>query len=143
MVLMTDDTRRIVHLDGRRHLPATQRSWAGDSIGHWEGETLVVETKNFNQRTQSFAGAGTAEGKVVTERFSRASGNVLHYEATVVDPKTFQDKVVVSCPMARADARIYESACHEGNYSLANMLSAARAKERAAATGQVDPTSAQ
>ena len=109
------------------------RNWSGESRGHWEGETLVVETRNFNGRTPSFTGAGTSRDKVVTERFTRwRSRDALEYEATIVDPKTFQDKIVLSFPMAKVDAQIYESACHEGNYSLSNMLSAARTEEREA-----------
>jgi hypothetical protein len=123
---------RMVPLDGRPHVGEKLRSWTGDSRGHWEGDTLVVETRNFNKRTQSFAGAGNSYDKVVTERFTRIAPNVLDYEATVVDPKTFQDKVVVSFPMARVEGgRIYETACHEGNYSLPMMLAGARREEQA------------
>jgi hypothetical protein len=81
----------------------------------------------------SFAGSGRSRDKVVTERFTRTSKGGLEYAATVVDPKTFQDRVEISFPMARVDARLYESTCHEGNYSLPNILSAARAEEREAA----------
>ena len=126
VVLMTERRTRIVPIDGRPHVTGKLRSWAGDSRGHWEGETLVVETRNFNSRTNSFVGAGTSLDKMVTERFTRTSKDALEYEATVVDPKTFEDKVVFSLPVPRVDARIYESACHEGNYSLAHTLSAAR-----------------
>jgi len=134
VVLRTDHDLRIVPLDGRPHLSATLRSWSGDSRGRWDGNTLVVETTNFNNRTQSFAGAGKSHDKVVTERFTRVSADALDYEATIVDPKTFQDKVVIAYPMAKVDARVYEAACHEGNYSMFNMLSGARAEEAAAAT---------
>jgi len=134
VALRTDHDVRIVPLDGRPHVPAKLRSWSGDSRGHWDGDTLVIETTNFNNRTESFAGAGRSHDKVVTERFTRVSANALDYEATIVDPKTFQDKVVIAYPMARVDARVYEAACHEGNYSMFNMLSGARAEEAAAAT---------
>jgi hypothetical protein len=120
---------RIVTLDGWPRLGDTLRSWHGDSRGWWDGETLVVETRNFNHRTQSFAGAGNSHEKVVTERFTRVAPNALAYEATIVDPKTFQDKIVMAYPMAKVGAMIYESACHEGNYSMRNMLSAARKEE--------------
>ncbi len=123
---------RIVPLDGRPHLGENLRSWSGDSRGRWEGDTLVIETSNFNNRTRSFAGAGTSRDKVVTERFTRVSANALEYEATIMDPKTFQDKIVLSLPMAKVDARLYESACHEGNYSLPNTLSGARKEEQEA-----------
>jgi hypothetical protein len=75
---------------------AADPPWSGDARAHWEGETLVVDTTNFNNRTRSFLGAGTAGNKVVTERFTRRSAKLLDYEATIVDPKTFQDKVVVA-----------------------------------------------
>lgn len=123
---------RMVPLDGRPHLGEKLRSWSGDSRGRWEGETLVVETRNFNGLTQSFNDAGTSYDEVVTERFTRVSENVLDYEATVVDPKTFQDKVVLSFPMAKVDVRIYETACHEGNYSMTNTLAGARTEEQEA-----------
>jgi hypothetical protein len=132
VVLLTEALHhaRIVPLDGKRHVGETLRGWSGDSRGRWDGETLVIETTNFNRRTRSFAGAGNSYNKVVTERFTRISRNVLEYEATVVDPKTFQDKVVMTLPMAKVDGgRIFETACHEGNYSVPNTLSAARKLE--------------
>ena len=132
IVLLTDFTRRIVPLDGRPHVGETLRSWSGDSRGRWEGDSLVIETRNFNGRTRSFAGAGTARDKSVVERFTRQSAGVITYEATIVDPKTFTDRIVLSFPMARVDSRVYESACHEHNYSLSNSLSAARAEDAAA-----------
>jgi hypothetical protein len=132
VVLLTEPLHhaRIIPLDGRPRLGEKLRFWSGDSRGHWEGDTLVIETRNFNDRTRSFAGAGFSQEKVVTERIMRASADAIDYEATIVDPKTFEDKVVVSFPMARADSRIYEVACHEGNYSMFNTLSAARKDEQ-------------
>jgi hypothetical protein len=132
VVLRTDRHTRIVPLDGRPHVSEKLRSWSGDSRGRWEGDTLVIETRNFNRRTRSFAGAGNALDKVVTERFTRVSKNVLEYEATIVDPKTFQDKIVLSFPMANVDTRIYETACHEGNYSMPMTLAGARKEEQEA-----------
>ena len=129
IVLLTDATRRIISIDGRPVLGDKLRSWAGDSRGHWEGDTLVVETRNFSRRPNSFAGAGNARDKVVVERFTRTASDQLAYEATVTDPKTYQDKIALSFPMAKVDLRTYESACHEGNYSLRNALSGARAEE--------------
>ena len=137
VVLVTDSTRRIVTINGRFPDGDALRTWSGTSIGHWDGETLVVETRHFNDRTRSFAGAGTAHDKVVTERFTRRAGNVLQYTATVVDPKTFQDRIELSFPMALVDARIYEAACHEGNYSLPLALSGARKAEADAAASRV------
>jgi len=124
---------RIVPLDATPHVSDRLRSWTGDSRGHWEGDTLVIETRNFNRRTRSFDGAGNSYEKVVTERFSRISKDAIEYEATVVDPKTFEDKIVISYPMAKVDLRIYESACHEGNYSLPLTLAGARKEEQEAA----------
>jgi hypothetical protein len=120
---------RIVPLS-TRPLPGTMRSWAGYSTGRWEGDTLVVETKNFNGLTQSFAEYGTSYEKVVTERFTRVADDRLEYEATVEDPKTFKDKFVFSFPMAKVDAAIFEEACHEGNYSMRLMLEGARKEEQ-------------
>jgi hypothetical protein len=134
VVLLTETWHhaRIVPLDGRPHLRDSFRSWSGDSRGHWEGDTLVVDSRNFSRRMQSFAGAGNAYDKVVTERFTRVSKNAVEYEATVMDAKTFQDKIVVSFPMAKSDSPLYEVACHEGNYSISNILAGARAEEREA-----------
>ena len=131
VVLVTDFTRRIVALGPRSAPGEAQGSWSGTSQGHWEAETLVVETKNFNGRLPSFAGAGTSLDKVVTERFTRTSTNTIEYAATVVDPKTFKDRIELSFPMTVVDARIYEAACHEGNYSLPLALSGARKQEEA------------
>ena len=129
IALLTDINRRIAAVDGRPHISNKLRLWSGDSRAHWEGETLVIETQNYTNRTRSFAGAGRAAEKVVTERFTRRSAKVLDYEATVVDPKTFEDKVVIAFPMANVAGRVYENACHEHNYSLANALSALRKEE--------------
>jgi hypothetical protein len=134
VALRTDGTMRIVALDGKPHVGEKLRSWSGTSRGHWEGETLVVKTRNFNTRTESLAGAGNSRDKVVTERFSRTSKGVLEYAATVVDSTTFQDRIELAFPMALVDARLFESACHEGNYSLTNTLSVVRKEEAAKQT---------
>jgi hypothetical protein len=134
VALRADGTMRIVTLDGKPHVGEKLRSWSGSSRGRWEGETLVVETRNFNARTESLGGAGNSRDKVVTERLTRTSKGALEYSATIVDPKTFQDRIELSFPMALVDARLFESACHEGNYSLANTLSAVRKEEAAKQT---------
>ena len=121
---------RIVPLDGRPFVDGAPRRWYGDSRGRWEGDTLVVETRNFNTLTQSFNDTGTGAAKIVTERFTRAADNVLDYEATIVDPGTYQDRIVLSIPMARFDGRLFEFACHENNYSMPMILSGARTAER-------------
>ena len=121
---------RIVPLDGRPHLGKLQL--LRRLRGRWEGETLVVETRNFNGLTQSFNDAGTSYDEVVTERFTRVSENVLSTKPPSWTRKTFQDKVVLSFPMAKVDVRIYETACHEGNYSMTNTLAGARTEEQEA-----------
>jgi hypothetical protein len=131
VALVTDEFRRIVTLETPPQMGEKLRNWDGVSRGHWDGETLVIETRNFNSRTPSFAGAGNAHDKVVTERISRTSQNTIEYAAAVADPKTFQDKVEFWFPMVHVDTHIFESACHEGNYSLTNTLSAVRTQEAA------------
>jgi hypothetical protein len=121
---------RIIPLDGRAHVGPNIRSWMGDSRGRWEGDTLVVETTNFIDRAQ-FRGAG-ANMRLV-ERFTRTGPETLTYEFTVNDPTTFTKPWTARVPMMSSPGPIYEWQCHEHNYGLANILSAARAEERAAA----------
>lgn len=120
---------RIVKLDGRPALDESLRLWSGDSRGHWEDGTLVVVTQNFNSLTQSFDGFGTSKNKVLTERFTRVGTQSLNYEFTIDDPSTFSDKLTAIVPMSKVAAQLYEYACHEGNYGMANMLRGARRKE--------------
>jgi hypothetical protein len=127
---------RIVPLDGRGHLPGTIRQWMGDSRGHWEGDTLVVETTNFTDKIASFnpsvaTAVGTGATLHLTERFRRVADDTLLYEYTVNDSKTFTRPFTVRLPMKRGDS-VFEYACHEGNYGLMNILSGARAAEGAA-----------
>ena len=131
VALVTDSDRRIIALNATPPRAQAPRSWTGLSRGHWDGETLVVVTTHFNGRTSSFAGAGRSRDKVVTERFTRISPKVLRYEATVVDPGTFKDRVELWFPMALVDVSIHEAGCHEGNYSLPLALSGARAEDKA------------
>ena len=127
---------RIVPLDGRPHLPDRIRQWLGDSRGRWEGDTLVVETRNFVNEVAYGSNIRTAYGAGdalhLTERFRRAGADVLHYEYTVDDPLTFTRPFTAALPMRRLDGRLFEYACHEGNYGLYNQLSGARAADRAA-----------
>ncbi|MGH9242673.1 MAG: hypothetical protein ACRD3G_31880, partial [Vicinamibacterales bacterium] len=116
----------IIPLDGKPQVADTLRTWPGTSRGRWEGETLVIETRNFNDRQPSFAGVGTGRDKVVTERLTRTGANRIDYAASVVDPKSFKDRIDLSFPMALVNAQIHENGCHEGNYSMRNSLSAAR-----------------
>ena len=123
---------RIVRIGGK-HLPSHIRPWMGDSIGWWEGDTLVVETTNFPLQ-QPFRGA--AENLKVTERFRRASADSINYRFTVEDPTTFTAPWTGEIPFRAIDELIYEYACHEGNYALANVLSGARNEEKRLGTKQ-------
>jgi hypothetical protein len=109
------------------HLPSTVRKWLGDSVGHWEGDTLVVDTTNFTNKTQ-FQGSG--EQLHVVERFTRTNANTLLYRFTVDDPQTWDRPWTGEYPWNATSEQIYEYACHEGNYSLGDMLRGARAQER-------------
>jgi hypothetical protein len=120
---------RIIPTDGRPHIPQDVRQLLGDSRGHWEGETLVVETTNFTDRT-SFRGSG--EHMRLIERFTRTGDGTMLYEFTVDDPETFSRSWTARIPMTKAQGPLFEYACHEGNYGLAGSLAGARAEEAAA-----------
>ena len=122
-----DHDARIIPLDGRPHLPSNVRQWLGDSRGHWEGNTLVVDTTNFTDKTK-FRGAD--ENLHLTERFTRTTPDTLLYEFTMDDPTAFTKVWKAEIPMVTSDAFIYEHACHEGNYGLTGILGGARADER-------------
>ena len=130
---------RVVPLDGDA-LPASIRQWLGSSRGRWEGDTLVVETTNFTNGTgsfnTSFVSWGSAENTRLVERFTRVDGDTIRYEFTVDDPDTWTAPFTGRFPLNRSDAPLYEYACHEGNHGMFNLLSGARAEERAAATEQ-------
>ncbi len=121
---------RVIPLDGRPHLAPNIRQWMGDSRGRWEGNTLVVDTTNFRDLT-NFRGA-TASLHVV-ERFTRVDAGTLLYEFTVEDPATWTRPWSAAVPMTETEGPIFEYACHEGNYAMFNILSGARALEKAAA----------
>jgi hypothetical protein len=125
LVEMVHDARIIRIQD--RHTPGDIRKWMGDSIGHWEGDTLVVETRNFRPE-QSFR--GSSEKAVVTERFTRVAQDKIIYRFTVDDPATFTSSFTGELPFVTVDANIYEYACHEGNYALPGILSGAREAEK-------------
>lgn len=122
-------TTRIVSITDTPELDDDIRLWSGDSRGYWDGDTLVVETKNFSDLTQSFNGVGTAGDKFLTERFTRTDDYTVEYEFTVEDPGTFKDRVTAMIPMAKVDGQIYEYACHEGNYGMVNLLRGERMTE--------------
>jgi hypothetical protein len=131
-VIMTEmiHDARIVPLDNRPPLDPAITQWSGDSRGRWEGNTLVVETRNFTDKTTSFRGAGTAKDLHLTERFTRIGPNRVDYQFTIDDPTTFAKPFTALVPMVRAEGDLYEYACHEGNYGLANILSGQRKEER-------------
>jgi hypothetical protein len=124
-VEMVHDVRHI-RLGGV-HEPASMKPWMGDSVAHWEGETLVVDTTNF-RRDQTFRGA-TADMKV-TERFTRISASQILYQFRVEDPKSFTVPVEGEVAWNLTKDRIYEYACHEGNYALPGILAGARNAEK-------------
>jgi hypothetical protein len=119
---------RIIPLDGRPHLPKGVRLWMGDSRGHWEGNTLVVDTTNFSDKT-NFRGAD--ENMHLIERFTRASDNSLIYQFTVDNETAFTRTWTAELPMTKSESPMFEYACHEGNYSLMNVLAGARAEDNA------------
>jgi hypothetical protein len=129
LVEMIHDAR-IIPIDNRPHLPGTVRQWLGNAVGHWEGDTLVVETTNFTDKT-SFQ--NSSMDMKLTERFTRTDENTLMYEFTVDDPSTFVQPWTAQIPMSKTEGPVWEYACHEGNYALTNVLSGARAQEKAAA----------
>ena len=130
---------RIVPLVERPPLHDDIRLWSGDSRGWWEGDSLVVETKNFTGYRQTFASTGTDYDMVLTERFTRTAYDTVEYEFTIDDPSTFTDKITAVVPMIKVAGQIYEYACHEGNYGMMNTLRGARVDERRLAEGDELP----
>jgi hypothetical protein len=120
---------RIIPLDGRSHLPAEVRQWMGSYRGRWEGDTLVVETTNFNGKNPF---RGSSEHMRLIERFTRIDQDIILYRFTVDDPATWTRQWTVELPMKRASGPLFEHACHEGNYGLYNTLAGARAEEKRA-----------
>jgi hypothetical protein len=129
LVEMLHDVR-IIPLDGRAQLPSTIRQWTGSYRGRWEGETLVVESTNFNGKT---AFQGASENMRLTERFTRVDEDTIRYQFTVDDPETWTKPWSAELFMKKTVGPIFEHACHEGNYGLANSLAGARAEEKRAA----------
>jgi hypothetical protein len=112
---------------GGQHLPPGIRRWLGDSIGHWEGDTLVVDTTNFTDKTHY---RGSSARLHVVERFTRTDASTLRYRATIEDPDTWAAPWTVDMPFRATSEQIFEYACHEGNYSMENSLRGMRAKEK-------------
>jgi hypothetical protein len=123
---------RIISLDRRPHLPATVHQWLGDSRGHWEGETLVVDTTNYKPR--SFMSISSDRLHVI-ERFTRTGPESLKYEISIDDPDTWTKPWSLILPLKRSSDPFFEYACHEGNIGLAGILAGARADEQAARAG--------
>ena len=116
---------RVVRIGGT-HVPPTIRRWMGDSIGWWEGDTLVVDTTNFTDKTQFNGSSGQLH---VVERIKRVDANTLLYRFTIEDPATWDRAWTGEYPWKATEERLYEYACHEGNYAMTNMLKGARLKE--------------
>ncbi len=130
------NTTRIVPLDRRRRTGI--RQWMGESRGHWEGATLVVETTRFGLLQGLDVGPtgsrirGTSPNARLVERFTRVSPGTIEYEFTVEDPETYARPWTAAVPLTKTEAPLFEYACHEGNYAMANILSGARAEEKTA-----------
>ena len=133
---------RIIRLDGDPHIPSGVRLWNGDSRGRWEGNTLVVEVTNYNDKgaiatniaTRGARGLPRTEALHIVERFTFRDADTIDYEVTINDPDIYTSQWRVAMPLNRdATYDLYEYACHEGNYGLANSLSAGRAEDREAA----------
>jgi hypothetical protein len=139
-IYMEDDHagggNRVILMDGRPHAPPTAKFYLGDSRGHWEGNTLVVETTNFSQ---GFRGSNIETYKMI-ERFTRVDATNLRREITFIDPKTWTKPWTVLIEMGKSgdDSRhmIFDSACHEGNYGMTGILVGSRREEQAAAAGK-------
>ena len=132
VVLMTKmvNTSRVVRLDGNPHIDSDIRQWSGDSRGHWEGDTLVIETKNFDAKRQR---RNTTTSAHVIERITRVDADTLLYVFTVTDPETWTSSWTAEVRMRNNPEPMYEYACHEGNYSMPVMLGGQRRLEHVAA----------
>ena len=136
---LTTNPPRIIPLDGRPHVPGAVRHYAGDSRGRWEGDTLVVETTNFNERRR-FQGA--TEAMRVVERFTRVADDRIVYEFTVEDPDTWTRPWSAEIPMVTTEGPMYEYACHEGNHDIRHILEIYRNLERQAAEAEAAESAA-
>jgi hypothetical protein len=124
---------RLIPLDGRAHFDPRVHFWLGDSVGHWEGDTLVVDTTNYNDeiRNNIYNCCGIAGHDMhVVERFRRVDATTIDYRYTVEAPQTYVKPFTVAVPLKRATGPVYEYACHEGNYALHDMLAAGRLEDR-------------
>jgi hypothetical protein len=127
---------RIIPLGNRQHISDRIRTWSGHSIGRWEGDTLVVDTTNFNEKA---AIQGSGPDLHVIERFTRVSADRILYQVTLEDPGTWTRPWSIEIPMIATEGKLYEYACHEGNYGLTNILRGARYADREAAKTSPSP----
>ncbi len=127
LVEMVHDLRHI-HMDRTEHLPSNVRLWLGDSIGHWEGDTLVVDTTNFTDKTSY---RGSSQNMHIVERFTRVDPGTILYRFTIDDPETFTKPWTAEYPFLATSGPIYEYACHEGNYAMPDILGGARKADAA------------
>ena len=136
-VIMTEmiHDARIVRLGDKPELTDDIRLWSGDSRGWYEGDSLVVETQNFNGLRQTFSSTGDTMDLVLTEKFTRTAFGTVDYEFTINDPATFTDKITAVVPMTKVAGQLYEYACHEGNYGMFNILRGKRMEERRESEG--------
>ena len=128
---------RLIRLTKGPELDPKVGQWSGDSRGYWDGDTLVITTKNFNGLTQSFEGYGSSKNKVLYERLTRIGPETINYEFTIDDLSTFTDKLTAIVTLAKVSSQLYEYACHEGNYGMGNMLRAARNRDATEFTDRV------
>ena len=126
----TDHDTRVIPTDGRPHIPANIHQWQGDSVGHWEGNTLVVDTTNFTDLTNF---RGSSDKLHLIERFSRTADDTLLYTFTVEDPTTWDKPWTVEIPWTKTQGPVYEWACHEGNTMISTILRGARVADEEAA----------
>jgi len=122
---------RVIPLNGGPHLPSNIQTWMGDARGHWEGDSLVVDSTNF--KPGAFRTVSTEKLHVI-ERFTRTSPDILQWEITIDDPGAWTKPWTAKIPLRSAKKAIYEYACHEGNYGLADILAGARREDAAAET---------
>lgn len=137
---------RMIPLDGRPHIPQNIRNWMGDSRGRWDGNTLVVDTTNFNGKTNGRLGGGLtagfpglSEASHLIERFTRVDGDTILYETTIEDP-SYTKPWTASMSVPKSEGSMFEYACQEGNYSVPGILAGARAQEKAAAQAPKKPS---
>lgn len=130
---MIHDTR-IIPTDGRAHASGNIRQFFGESVGHWEGDTLVVDSTNFNDMPA--VGRGASRNLHVVEKFTRTGPETVLYQFTVSDPTTWEKSWSGEYPIGKIDGAVYEYACQEANYGMANILSGARADEKKAAAAK-------